>query len=124
MTSFVHIEYSTQHTGVSRVESAVEGARQLGRMFSGVRGLATLLLASIVAAVMVVAYELMDSIAGGHLLAMWMGMWAVIFVALAVFSRSARYVARRLVGSVNRASRALAKGRLDWVMPASNKERS
>ncbi|MDB5869611.1 MAG: hypothetical protein JWP96_1943 [Polaromonas sp.] len=124
MTSFIHIEYSTEHPGVSRVESAIDAMRQLGRTFYSTRGLSTLLLASIVAAVMVVAYELMDSVTGGNLLALWMAMWTVIFVALAVFSRSARHVAVFLVNGANRLSRAFAKARVDWAMAGSNRERN
>ena len=65
MTSFVNIKYSTQHPGVVRAESAFGAVRQLGHAFSGTRGLATLLLSAIAAAVMVVAYQVMDSVAEG-----------------------------------------------------------
>ena len=71
MTSFVTIKYSTQHPGVARVESALDAARQLRQGFSGTRGLATLLLSAMAAAIMVVADQVMDSVTEGHLLLMW-----------------------------------------------------
>ena len=68
MTSFVHLEYSNQHAGVARVESAIASAQQIKRNFSSVRSLAMLLLTAIAAAVMVVAYQVMKNMADGHLL--------------------------------------------------------
>lgn len=35
MTSFVHLNYSTTHSGVSRVESAIGAAQQLRQQFAG-----------------------------------------------------------------------------------------
>jgi len=55
MTSFVHLEYSRQHQGAERVESAIVATQHLYHGFTGTRGLATLLLTAIAAAVMVAA---------------------------------------------------------------------
>ena len=71
MTSFVHLEYSREHPGVARLEASLEAAQRLRKGFSGTRGLATLLLSAMVAAVMVVADQLMTSLTEGHLLVMW-----------------------------------------------------
>ena len=59
MTSFVHLEYSRQHLGAERVESAIDAVQRLRHGFTGTRGLATLLLTAIAAAaaVMVIAYQ-------------------------------------------------------------------
>ena len=96
MTTFVHLEYSNQHSGVARVEAAIESAassaQQIKRSFSSTRSLATLLLSAIAAAAMVVAHQIVQTIADGHLLALWMGMWAVAFVALAAFASTARHL--------------------------------
>ena len=119
MTSFVHLEYSTKHPGVARVESAIEAAQHLRQGFSSTRGLATLLLSAIAAAVMVVAYQVMDSMAEGHLLVLWMGLWAVAFVVLAAFSNTARHLAERLKAGLDGWSRRLAETRADdrlWAM--------
>ena len=119
MTSFVHIEYSKQHPGVERVESAIEAALHLRQGFSGTRGLATLLLSAIAAAVMVAAYQVMDSVAEGHLLVMWMAMWAAAFTALALFASPARQLSRRLMSSLDGWSRSVAEARADqrlWAL--------
>ncbi|MCY1163272.1 MAG: hypothetical protein V4455_07725 [Pseudomonadota bacterium] len=123
MTSFVQIKYSNQHPGVARVESAIEAAQQLRHGFSGTRGLATLLLSAIAAAVMVVAYQVMDSVTEGHLLVMWIAVWAVAFAVLASFAGTARNVAVRMKAGLDSWSRALAEARADqrlWAMAKSD----
>ena len=119
MTRFVHLEYATKHPGVARVESAIEGAQHLRRGFSGTRVLAKLLLSAITAAVMVVAYQLMDTLAEGHLLVMWTGLWAAAFIALAVFANATRHLAARMKAGLDNWSRNLAQTRADerlWAM--------
>ena len=113
MTSFVNIKYSTQHPGVVRAESAFGAVRQLAHAFTGTRGLATLLLSAIAAAVMVVAYQVMDSVTEGHLLVMWIGVWAVAFAVLAVFAGAARNAAISLKTGLDGWSRSLAEARAD-----------
>lgn len=113
MTSFVHLEYSSQHPGVARVESALGAAQQMRRGFSGTRGLATLLLSAVAAAVLVVAYQVMDSVAEGHLLVMWIAMWAVAFTVLAVFASTARQLALRMKASLDAWSHSMAVVRAD-----------
>lgn len=119
MTSFVHIEYSNQHPGVARVEAAIASAQQIKRSFSGTRGLASLLLSAIAAAVMVAAYQVMDTMAEGHLLVLWIGLWAVAFATLAVCASTARALAANLKASLDGWSRSLAAKRADarlWAM--------
>lgn len=123
MTSFVHIEYSNQHAGVNRVESAIESAassaQHIKRNFSSTCSLATLLLSAIAAAVMVAAYQVMDSMAEGHLLALWIAMWVVAFVALAMFANTARSLATSLKAGLDDWSRSIAQARADqrlWAL--------
>lgn len=113
MTSFVHLDYSTQHPGVARVESAIEAAQHLRRGFSGSRGLSTLLLSAMAAAVMVVAYQVMDSVAEGHMLVVWMALWAVAFMVLAVFASATRTLAVSIIGGLDSWSRAVADAKAD-----------
>ncbi len=75
--------------------------------------LAALLLAAMVSALVVVADQLLDSWADGHLLAAWMLMWVVGFAALALLAPTARTLARRMVGSLAGWSRAVARRRAD-----------
>ena len=119
MASFVNIKYSEQHPGVARIESAIGAAQQLRHGFFGARGLSTVLLSAIVAAVMVVANQVMESVTDGHLLVMWMGLWAVAFAAMAIFSGAARHWAARIKTGLDTWSRNLAKARADerlWAM--------
>jgi hypothetical protein len=113
MTSFVNIKYSTQHPGVVRAESAFGAVRQLVHAMSGTRGLVTLLLSAIAAAVAVVAYQVMDSVTEGHLLVMWISLWAVAFVVLALFAGTLRGAAVSLKAGLDDWSRSLAEARAD-----------
>lgn len=113
MTSFVNIKYSTQHPGVVRAESAFGAVRQLAHALSGTRGLVTLLLSAIAAAVVVVAYQVMDSVTEGHLLLMWISLWAVAFVVLALFAGTLRNAAASLKAGLDDWSRSLAEARAD-----------
>lgn len=119
MTSFVHLEYSRQHPGVARVESALDAAQHLRQGFSGTRGLATLLLSAIAAAVLVVAYQVMDSVAEGHLLVIWIAMWAAAFAVLALFAGTARRSVLSLKAGLDGWSRRIAERRADarlWAL--------
>ena len=116
MTSFVNTKYSTEHTGAARVESAIHAASQLRQGFSGTRGLATLLLSAIVASIMVVAYQVTDSVAEGHLLVIWMALWAVAFAGLALFAGTARRLAGRTVSALDAWSQTVAQARADIRM--------
>ena len=92
--SFVHTDMSTEHTGVLRVERAAE---HLKTTF-GTKGVgASLMLAALVAAVLVVATRLVDSVAGGsHWIAGWALLWAVAFVAIALLAAPARNLSSSL----------------------------
>lgn len=109
MYSFVNIKHSAQHLGAEQASAAApqrQGA-------SGTRGLSTLLLSAMVTATMVVAYEVMDSVAEGHLLVMWMVLWGVAFAALALFAGASRQLAGRLKNSLDAWSRNVAEARSD-----------
>ena len=119
MTSFVHLDHATQHPGVARVESAIDAAQHVRRSFSGARGLSTLLLSAMAAAVMVVAYQVMDTMAEGHMLVMWIALWAVAFAVLAVFASSARTLSCAIVRGLDAWSARSAQTRSDqrlWAM--------
>lgn len=92
--SFVHTDMATEHTGVLRVERAAE---HLKTTF-GTKGVgASLMLAALVSAVLVVASRLVDSVAGGsHWIAGWALLWAVAFVAIALLAAPARNLSSSL----------------------------
>jgi hypothetical protein len=116
MPSFVSNSYPEQHPGVSRIESAIEGAMQLRKSWSPTRGLVALLFTAVAAAVLVVAYEVMDSVVEGHLLVLWIALWAAGFAALAMASGTVSRVGlaakSALDGWAQRQARARADERL------------
>lgn len=67
--------------------------------FDGARGLSALLLGAMVSALLVVADQLIETWADGHLLAAWVFLWLVSFAALAMFGGSARRLASHGVAS-------------------------
>ncbi len=97
MTSFVHIDYALEHPGVQRIEAAVAAIGEIRQNFNSARTLATMLLAAVVAAFVVVADRLIDSWADGHLLAAWVALWAVAFTAIGLLAPVAKQTARNMI---------------------------
>ena len=117
MTQFVHIEYATTHAGVERVQRGFGALKSLAAGFDGARGSATLLLAAIVSALLVVANQVVDTWTEGHLLAAWIVLWTVAFAAIALFATPARRLAVALRAgwkSAAAARRRAAEDRRFW----------
>jgi hypothetical protein len=110
---FVHLEYPTIHPGVARAEQVVQNVRDIRDNFNGPRSLSTLLLAAVVAAMVVVADQLIDTWADGHLLAAWVALWAVGFVAVGLFAGATRDLAGRLMAGLDAWSARVAQRRAD-----------
>ncbi|MDP9899589.1 hypothetical protein [Variovorax ginsengisoli] len=98
MTSFVHVEQPLAHPGVVRAEAFVDHLNAARHNVDGTRGLAALLLAAIVSALLVVADRFVAN--EGGLLGVWAVMWVVAFIAIAFFSGTARNLAARTVAGV------------------------
>ncbi len=113
MTSFVQPHFRTTHPGVERFETAMGAAKQIRQGFDSTRGLAAMLLAAIVAAMLVVADQVVDSWADGNLLFAWIMLWVVAFAALALFAGTARSLAGRVVASLDAWSQRVAQARAD-----------
>lgn len=90
MTQFAHVDYPTQHPGVERMQRAAGALRQIASGFDGARGAATLLLAAIVSALLVVANQVVDTWTEGHLLAAWIILWTIAFAGIALLAAPAR----------------------------------
>jgi hypothetical protein len=82
----------------------------------GARSLSALLLAAAVAAMVVLADQLVSTWADGHLMLAWVMLWVVVFAALALFAGTARSVARRMIGSLDNWSKSLADARAEARM--------
>jgi hypothetical protein len=113
MASFVHTETPESHPGVARFEAALASAGQIRRNFDGSRSLATLMLAAMVSALVVVADQLIDTWADGHLLTAWIALWLVGFCALALLADTAKQMSKRVMARLNAWSHRIAKGRAD-----------
>lgn len=117
--SFVHIDYPTRHEAIGRIENVVGTVKSIRRGFDATRGLAAVLLAAMVSALVVVADQLTETWADGHLLAAWVLLWVVGFAALALLAPTARSLSRRTVSGLDAWSRNVARRRADerlWQM--------
>jgi hypothetical protein len=116
MTSYIQPSFPSRHLGVVRVEAAIGTVRTLRKEFDSTRSLSVMLLAAMVSALVVVADQLIETWADGHLLAAWVALWLIGFVALAMFAAPARRLAASVVDALNawsaRAARARADARL------------
>lgn len=70
----------------------------MGAALDGSRTLAGMLLAAAMAALLVVAEQVIDTWADGHLLAGWVALWTVAFAALALLAPPLRQVAAFMAG--------------------------
>ena len=96
MTSFVHLNYANEHPGVQRAEAIADAAGRFRRGFDSTKGLAAMLLAALVAALMVVAEQLVSIWSDGYLLASWVTLWAIAFATLALMAPTAHRLATSL----------------------------
>ena len=90
MTSFAYVVHPIEHRGIERAENAAAALKSAVTGFDGARGAASLVLAAVVSALLVVANQVIDTWSDGHLLAGWMVLWLVAFAALALLATPAR----------------------------------
>lgn len=89
------------------------------RRFDGARSLAALLLAAAVAALVVLADQLIETWADGHLFLGWVALWVVIFAGSVLLAGSARRMAAHTMAALDDWSRTLAEARAQsrlWEM--------
>ena len=82
-----------------------------------------MLLAAMVSSLLVVADQLIDTWADGHLMVAWVALWLVGFAAVAVFAGAARKVALTVVGALDAWSQRVAQRRSDarlWAVAQSD----
>ncbi len=85
---------------------------------SGGKGLAAMLLAAIVSALVVAADRVVDTFADGHLLLGWISIWALVFACLALFTHAADDVAARWSGLLDAWQARRAQRRSDSCLRA------
>lgn len=113
MASFIQPSYPAQHPGVARFEAAAETVGAMRRGFDSTKGLSAMLLAAMVSAMVVVADQLIETWADGHLMVAWIAVWLVGFAAIAMFAGSARKLAVTMVKSLDAWSARVARRRAD-----------
>lgn len=99
------------------------GVYRARRQFDGARGLAAVLLAAAVAALVVVADRLISTWADGHLLLAWVFLWVVIFAGSVLLAGTARRLAQRAMRSLDGWSQKLAQTRAEarlWDLAQSD----
>ena len=121
MTNFVHLNYANEHPGVQRAEAIADAAGSFRRSFDSTKGLAAMLLAALVAALMVVADQLVSVWADGYLLASWVTLWAIAFAALALMAPTAQRLASSLSVAWKERATRVANERTDAQYWASAK---
>jgi len=113
MTSFVHTEYAMQHAGGSRTGAAVQVMQPVRGGFDSARGLAAMLLAAIVSALLVVTDQMIETWADGRLMAAWVGLWVVGFIAIVLLSGTVRRFSGNVVKELDAWSARVAQARAD-----------
>jgi hypothetical protein len=93
--------------------NASQGSDHPRSSLDGSRGLAALLLAAAVAALVVLADRLISTWADGHLFLAWVALWVVIFAGSALFAGTARTLAQRTLRSLDNWSATLAEARAE-----------
>ena len=102
MTSFVHVDMPTEHPGVARAERAAASLKQATSNMMSARGAASLLLAAVVSALLVVANQVIETWSEGHLMLAWIALWTVGFAALALAAGPIRSAVNRTRLSIRR----------------------
>ena len=92
---------------------ASQGTDHPRSSLDGSRGLAAMLLAAAVAALVVLADQLVSTWADSHLFLGWVILWVVIFAGSALFAGTARNLAQRTLRSLDSWSATLAEARAE-----------
>jgi len=84
-----------------RRDSLIHTARMAGERFRRARGVAVLLLAGAVSALLVAADQLVSIWAEGELMLAWLALWAVVFAAYVLFADVARQWLQQLSEAID-----------------------
>lgn len=93
--------------------NASQGADHPRSSLDGSRGLAAMLLAAAVAALVVLADQLVSTWADSHLFLGWVILWVVIFAGSALFAGTARRLAHSTLRSLDNWSQSMAEARAE-----------
>lgn len=108
MTTYIHHRH-----GVRPAAPDLVSAQSARRGFNGTKGLSAMLLAAMVSALVVVADQLIDTWADGHLMVAWVALWLVGFTAIALFADAANKLASTAVAALEVQFQKMAKAQAD-----------
>lgn len=109
-TVFSHTSLGLSGT---RTVATADAPRLRGGRFDGARGLATLFLAAVVSALVVLADQVISSWTDDHLFLGWLALWLVILASTALFAAPARHLAHRALPALKGWAQALAEARAE-----------
>lgn len=104
---------SPASVGISPTATAEQGTYRAVRRFDGSRGLAAMLLAAAVAALVVLADQMISTWADGHLFLGWVALWVVVFAGSVLFAGAARRTAQATLRSLDSWSKSMAEARAE-----------
>jgi hypothetical protein len=105
--------YIRHRQGVQPAASVMASARPARRGFNGTKGLSAMLLAAMVSALVVVADQLIETWADGHLMVAWVALWLVGFTAIALFADAANKLASTAVAALDAQFQTMAQAQAD-----------
>jgi hypothetical protein len=109
--------FASTHSSPLGLSTAPVSARsEVSGRFAGTRGLAGLFLAAVVAGMVVLADQLINTWADQHLFLAWVLLWVVVFAGLALFAGTARSLARRASVHLDSWSQSMAEARAEMRM--------
>ena len=113
MSTFVHVDQPLSHPGVARAEQVIGYVQEQRRELRGTRGLKVVVLAAVVAALAAGANHFVTHWTDSSLMAAWLVLWLVAFLAMALFAGALRDVASRGVAAFGAMQRRVAVARAD-----------
>lgn len=117
MTTYFHHRHGAMPAAADPALAAAFAtapAPSVRRGFNVTKGLSALLLAAMVSALLVVANQVIDSWANGHLLVAWIALWLVGFTAIALFADAAHKLAGVAASSLEGWWRHRVKARAEF----------
>jgi hypothetical protein len=99
MARFVQPHLATHHSGL--FSGSMSAPKRDGSVENS-RILAAMLMAAVMAALLVVADQLIDTWVDGHLMLAWVLMWSVAFAALALLAVPMRHITSYAAQAMNR----------------------
>lgn len=123
MSNVTRYPFPGSNSGHQQSPAPQSDRRSKRRVFDSARGLSALLLGAMVSAMLVVADQLIETWADGHLLVAWVALWLVSFTVLALFAGSAHKLSNSVADALDAMAKLRARKRAEdhlWLMAQSD----